>query len=57
MEPENVHSNKQSGDGGAVGPHFEQQDSRLITTELILLILLFITFIEGCLLPAGHSAT
>lgn len=57
MEPENVHSNKHSGDGDTVGPHFEQQDSRLITTEPILLILLFITFIERCLLPTRHSAT
>ena len=51
-----MHSNQHSGDGD-VGTHFEPQYSRLITIELILLILLFITFIERCLLSAGHSAT
>lgn len=56
MEAGNLHSDKHSGDGDA-GQHFEPQYSRLITIELILLILLFITFIERCLLPAGHTAT
>lgn len=51
-----MHSNKHSGDGDAAGQQdFEHQDSRFIPTELILLILLFITFIERCLLPAGYS--
>lgn len=53
MEPENLHSNKRSGDGDAAGPHFEQQYSRLITTELIFIYQIF----ERCLLSSGHSAT
>ena len=39
-------SKKHLGDGNTAGPHFEKQDFRLKTIELILLTILFITFIE-----------
>lgn len=39
-------SKKHLGGGNAAGPHFEKQDFRLKIIELILLMILFITFIE-----------